>query len=312
MLYHKEYSKDKDDPITKPFLKWVGGKTQIIETLIEKFPEEINDYHEIFLGGGSVLLALLSHIKAGKIKVSGKIYAYDVNSPLIHTYKNIQTKHIELYHQLQDIINEFNNCKNDSKNRNPQTLEEAQSSKESYFYWIRNKYNNLDDEQKKTILGSSMFIFLNKTCFRGLFRIGPNGFNVSYGNYKNPKILDYDHLCEISLLIQNVNFCCFDFVESLKFVGDKDFVYLDPPYFPENYKSFTKYTENVFSNERHLELFDTLNHAEFKFLMSNSDAQQVRDKFLNAKFLTESISCKRSINSKNPGSKTNELLIRNY
>ena len=96
--------------IQKPILKWVGGKTQIINNLINQFPIEINNYYEIFLGGGSVLLALLTYIKNGIINIQGNIYAYDLNEPLIYTYKNIQSNHNELYIELQKIIIDFNSC----------------------------------------------------------------------------------------------------------------------------------------------------------------------------------------------------------
>ena len=203
--------------IPKPILKWVGGKTQIIDKLIQEFPSEINNYYEIFLGGGSVLLALLTYIKNGIINIQGNIYAYDVNEPLIYMYKNIQSNHNDLYNELQKIIIEFNSCKNeidDDINRKPLTIEEAKKNKENYYYWIRFLYNNLND--KKTIIGSAMFIFLNKTCFRGVFRIGPNGFNVPYGHYKNPEIINKNHLDIINDLIQNVIFECIDFNISLK------------------------------------------------------------------------------------------------
>mgnify|MGYP000573685669 CR=1 FL=1 len=126
----------------KPILKWVGGKTQILDKLFAKFPKEINNYHEIFLGGGSVLLALLSHIRAGKIKVNGTIHAYDINEPLIYVYKNIQRDPDEVYTILQTIIGEINASPDvEGLNRKPATLEEAMLSKENYYYWCRTRYN---------------------------------------------------------------------------------------------------------------------------------------------------------------------------
>ena len=194
----------KDNPTTeihvpKPILKWVGGKTQILDTLIPDFPAEINNYREIFLGGGSVLLTLLSYVKNGIIKIQGNVYAYDLNEPLIYMYKNIQTRHTELYDKLQTIITEFNDCGNGEINRKPTNIEEAKIARENYYYWTRNKYNQLSLSDQKGTLGSAMFIFLNKTCFRGVFRVGPNGFNVPYGNYKNPDIIKRKNIPETNL-----------------------------------------------------------------------------------------------------------------
>jgi DNA adenine methylase len=217
--------------IPKPILKWVGGKTQIIEKLIADFPIEMNNYREAFLGGGSVLLTLLSYVKNGIIKIHGNIYAYDLNEPLIYVYKNIQTHHNELYDTLQNIIAEFNSCGDGTINRMPANIDEAKIAKENYYYWIRSEYNKLNN--KTSIQGSAMFIFLNKTCFRGVFRVGPKGFNVPYGHYNNPEIMNKHHLEEIHNLIQNVIFEHCDFNKSLTNVEPNDFVYLDPPYAPE-------------------------------------------------------------------------------
>jgi len=107
---------------------------------------------------------------------------------LINVYKNIQTNHIELYKEIQKIIKNFNECGEGKINRKPKNINEAKIAKENYYYWIRNCYNKLNNEN--SILESAMFIFLNKTCFRGLYRIGPNGFNVPYGHYSNPEIIN--------------------------------------------------------------------------------------------------------------------------
>ena len=301
--------------ISKPLLKWVGGKTQIIDTLIANFPVEINNYREIFLGGGSVLLTLLSYVKSGIIKLHGNIYAYDLNEPLIFVYKNIQTHHKELYDTLQTIISEFNTCANGTLNRKPENIEEAKIAKENYYYWIRSEYNKLNLTEKKSILGSAMFIFLNKTCFRGVFRVGPNGFNVPYGHYNNPEIINKQHLEEIAELIQNVVFEYCDFTTSLTRAEENDFVYLDPPYAPETDTSFVGYTEKGFNIENHNNLF-TLIHiltaANKKIMLSNADVSLVRENFTNEKYSTLSILCKRSINSKNPDAKAKEVIIKNY
>ena len=318
IVYDNKLVKDittKKIHIIKPILKWVGGKTQIMDKLITEFPVEINNYREAFLGGGSVLLTLLSYVKHGIIKIHGNIYAYDLNEPLIYIYKNIQTHHEELYKVIQTIITDFNECGNGEINRTPANITEAKIAKENYYYWIRSEYNKLCVIDKKSILVSAMFIFLNKTCFRGVFRVGPNGFNVPYGHYNNPEIINKEHLEEIHNLIQNVVFECCDFNTSLTIVEPNDFVYLDPPYAPETKVSFVGYTENGFNIENHTNLFKLihiLTDTNKKIMLSNADVSLVRENFTNEKYNILSILCKRSINSKNPNSKTKEVIIKNY
>lgn len=306
--------------ITKPILKWVGGKTQILDKLIVEFPTEINNYHELFLGGGSVLLALLSYAKAGLIKINGMVYAYDLNEPLIYIYKNIQTNHQELYEELQKLVNDYNSCEDGEINRKPMNINKAKEATENYYYWIRSQYNKLNSDDKKTVVGSAMFIFLNKTCFRGVFRVGPNGFNVPYGHYNKPEIINREHLQEIHDLIQNVKFEHSDFSKSLNNndnIQTNDYVYLDPPYAPETDTSFVGYTENGFNIDNHNMLFKLIHQmtdANIKIMMSNADVSMVRDNFNfeNKKYNITSILCKRTINSKNPESKTKEVIIKNY
>jgi DNA adenine methylase len=314
--------------IPKPLIKWVGGKTQILDKLLNNFPKEINSYHEIFLGGGSVLLGFLTYIKQNKINIQNKIYAYDINEPLIHMYINIQTKHNELYDKLREFIIEYNEADDDTKddnnedntkknnNRKPKNIEEAKSSKESYYYWMREKYNKLGKDDKKNIVGSALFIFLNKTCFRGLYRLNNKGqYNTPYGNYKNPEIINKVHLDTIHSLIQNVIFQVSDFELSINNIGDGDFTYLDPPYSPEDNTSFVKYTEYGFNLEIHKKLFGLCNKISLenkKIIMSNSDVELVRENFKNSIFKIESIECKRTINSKKPDAKAKEVIIKNF
>lgn len=293
----------------KPILKWVGGKTQIIDKINDNFPKEINNYHEIFLGGGSVLLNILN----SNIKINGKIYAYDLNETLIHVYKNIQNNHNELYNDLNKLISIYNSCENNEINRKPKNIEEAKEAKENYYYWIRNEYNKLTNTEKNKTSGSAMFIFLNKTCFRGIYRVGPNGFNVPYGHYKNPEIINKNHLDNVHLLLKDVIFDSCDFSKSLKNIKSGDFVYLDPPYVPEKKTSFVGYTDCGFNLENHKKLFEEINNlVNVKIMMSNSDVKLVRDYFENNKYKIISLVCKRSINSKKPNSKTNEVIIINY
>ena len=298
----------------KPIIKWVGGKTQIIDKVIENFPNEINNYHELFLGGGSVLLALLQNIEKNKIKVSGSINAYDINETLIYLYKNIQDKPDEVLLEIKKIIDIYNTLTGDIINRKPKDLLEGKTSQESYFYWIRTQFNKLTQQQKNTSIGTSYFIFLNKTCFRGVYREGPSGFNVPFGHYTNPEIINEEHIKKISKIIKNVKFNCLSFEKSFEklfeTINKNDFIYLDPPYAPENNKSFVGYTSSGFTLEQHNLLFSICKN--FKFLMSNSDVDLVKNNFNDSKYTIKIILCKRSINSKKPESKINEVLIKSY
>jgi DNA adenine methylase len=300
--------------LTKPLLKWVGGKTQIIDTIMKYFPTKINNYYEPFLGGGSVLFGLLSYIKSGIIKVNGNIYASDLNNNLIILYKNIQNNVDELINELNKLIDDHSKCQNTSINRKPCSIDEAFSSYESYYYWIRTLFNNLSPDDKNKPVASAMLIYLNKTCFRGIYREGPNGFNVPYGNYKNPTILDEQHIRNISELIKDVIFTHASFNDALLNVSNSDFVYLDPPYVPETDKSFVSYNYDGFDMNKHKLLFDICDNMKKKgicLLMSNSDVKLVKDTF-SQRYNIEYVLCRRAINSKNPASTTNELLINNY
>jgi len=223
---------------------------------------------------------------------------------------------VELIQRLEEIITDYNIALEDNKkikaNRKPKNIDEAKTSKEAYYYWIRERYNKLSQDEKNKPLGSAIFIFLNKTCFRGLYRTGPNGFNVPYGNYKNPSIYDNENIKTISDLIKNVEFIVSDFSGSIIRAKKKDFLYLDPPYVPEKETSFVKYNEDGFNLAKHKELFKLcheLKDKKIKFLFSNSSVKMIHDEFKD--YNIETIDCKRSINSKNPGKKTKEVLINN-
>lgn len=295
----------------KPIIKWVGGKSQIIDQVIGLFPKEINNYYEIFLGGGSVLFALLESINNKTISVKN-IFAFDANETLINLYINIQKNPNKVIDELNIIKKEYSSINGTGKNKKPKNLEDALTSNEGYYYWKRIEYNKMIQNEKNTPKGTAYFIFLNKTCFRGLYRMGPNGFNVPFGNYKNPEIFDENHIKQVSKLIQNVTFQCLDFSQSIiKAENKDDFLYLDPPYAPENKTSFVSYLDGGFNIDKHNELFklcNDLNGKNIKFLMSNSDVDLVKNAF-DEKFEKKTIICKRSINSKKPSAKTNELLI---
>lgn len=301
--------------VCKPILKWVGGKTQILPLLLQQVPSEFENYHEVFVGGGSVLLGILSWSRQNKIKIRGKVFAYDSNEPLIYLYKNIQYRHHSLFTEVETLASQYRSCDGTVVNRSPKDLADACTSKESFYYWIRQQYNKLSSEDKKTVQGSAMFLFLNKTCFRGLFRVGPNGFNVPFGNYKNPEIVNKDHLNQLHDLIQPVSFQVSSFEQSIPMATANDYVYLDPPYAPENESSFVGYTRNGFDAHAHQTLFEAIRtnlHDNIKMMMSNADVPLTRKAFPDSQYNVISISCKRTINSKNPTAKTNEILVKNY
>jgi DNA adenine methylase len=302
-------------PIIRPFLKWVGGKSQIIDQVMELFPREIVNYHEPFVGGGSVLLALLSLVRKDAISLSGKIYASDLNANLINLYKCIQTHPHELIDEVNKIVAEFSRVTVDGVvNRAPKILEDALTSPESYYYWIRSRFNALSTSDKTTVGAAAMLLFMNKTCFRGVYREGPRGFNVPYGNYTNPGILDEDHIHTVSAAIRDVVFTVAPFTDSLARVEPCDFVYLDPPYAPETGTSFVGYTADGFGADNHQALFrmcGELNERGVKIVMSNADVTLVKDAFPSPTYQTKIILCRRAINSKKPDAKTNEVLIRN-
>lgn len=277
----------------KPFLKWVGGKTQMIGKLVDKFPPSMKNYHEVFLGGGSVLFALLTMQKEGKIDIKEKIYAYDLNEHLIQLYIDIRDNKDIFFNYIDKYRQEYIDSED----------------KKEYYYSTRRKFN----EKDKSIEKSAIFLFLNKTCFRGMYREGPNGFNVPYGHYKKPPIImTRKEIDKISELIKNVEFICSDFESSMSKIEEGDFVYLDPPYAPETKTSFVGYTKDGFDIEKHNTLFkeiiklDTIN---VKFLLSNAKVSLVTEYFKD--YNCEDIVARRAINSKNPGSTTLEVIISN-
>ena len=291
--------------IQKPFLKWVGGKTQIINKVLEKIPKNMENYYEIFLGGGSVLLAVLSK---KEIIIKGKIHAYDKNEGLIYVYKNIQThteelkKEITKHKNIYDGILKLKGC------RKAETLEEAKQSKESYYYWIRKEFNGID---KKSVEASALFIILNKTGFRGMYREGPNGFNIPFGNYKKtPSFINGEEMDKVKELIKDVTFEVKDFSDSIKNLNENDFVYLDPPYAPKKDDSFVGYVKEGFGLENHKKLFKIVKSLKCKFLFHNAKVDLIEKEFVE--YNIEEQLCRRAINSKNPGSKAMEVIIQNY
>lgn len=284
-----------DPTDTKPFLKWVGGKTQILGQVLALFPSVIHDYYEPFLGGGSVLIGLLNEIRAGRVTVTGTIYASDVNPALVHLYKCIQTT-------PEDLLTEVRGLTKPSKPADD--LGHPILHQETDYYALRDQYNQLAD--KTTLKASALFLYLNKTCFRGLFREGPRGFNVPFGHYRHPTIADPDLLRRLSVLFRPVVFRVLSFEDAISSVAAADFVYADPPYVPVTATSFVGYTTDGF--DKHQVLFDRLKALPCPFLLSNADAPVVHTTFAGP-YTIRTISCRRAIHARTPDARANELLI---
>jgi DNA adenine methylase len=262
-----------------PILKWVGGKTQLLSQILPLFPTQITNYYEPFVGGASVLIAVAP-------RVTGRCVVGDINAPLIQLYNDIKTNPEPLYQKIQALAQQYH----------------AAEDPAALYYQIRTLYNatplNLDK--------SAMLVFLNKTCFRGLYREGPNGFNVPFGNYKKPVFVEHTNLMELNALFANVEFIHGDYTVILDSYQSHagDWLYLDPPYVPTAKNSF------VYGGfDTHQRLFDKLKTIGH-WMMSNSDAPELDRNFPPNEWEVYEIDCRRTINSKNPGSSVIELLIR--
>lgn len=284
----------------KPFLRWAGSKKQIINIITSKIPNKINTYYEPFVGGGSVPLALLSQMIRGE-KVIKKMIISDKNEVLINAYNCVKKVPKKLISHLKKLEREYHSKR-------------SINGKEKLYYQVRDRYN-YQGKKMSNCMRAALFIFLNKTCFRGLYREGPNGFNVGFGNYMNPTIYDEDQLLLISRCLNKyrVLFKHRPYDALLGKVKRGDFVYLDPPYYPIHEKSFVDYHRNSFSIDDHEKLHkfcDQLNKNGVKFLMSNSYTKYNVNVY--KKYKRRKILCRRRIHSKMPQSSEYELLISNY
>lgn len=293
----------------KPFLKYVGGKNDIIEQFIDHFPKNIDTYYEPFLGGGSVLFRLLDMLESKNIKIN-KIKVNDNNKILIETYNNIKNNLKQYILKLDEIIDNYIRAQDIQYEKRHKFIIEEQNindyihrGKSYVFYYYRHLYNETNDIFLKSVL----FLFLNKTCFRGLYRESKNGFNVPFGNYKNPNFYNIENLEKISFLLNkyNVQLVNMDYKDFLVGISLYDFVYLDPPY----YDTFTKYIEGDFDKNDQIKLYNIINAFSCKFLLSNSKNEFIDDLYKN--FNRNVINCKRRINAKNPESIQEEFIVYN-
>lgn len=293
----------------RPFVKWAGGKGSLIPQLNNFYPYELKNgiierYIEPFVGGGAVLIDILQ-----KYDVQ-EAYAFDINIDLINSY-NVIKNHVE------DLITNL-------KQMETEYLRLEQEERKNYFYNKRDEYNNYTlEENEHNIQRAAQFIYLNRTCFNGLYRVNKAGkFNVPMGSHKNPTICDEENLRNLSKLIQNVQFQYGDYKRSMEYVTENTFVYFDPPYRPLNVTSgFTSYTKEDFNDDNQKELaifYRELNQRNAKLMLSNSNPKNTNkeDTFFDniyQGFNIDEIYASRMINANSNGrGKISEILVTNY
>jgi len=277
----------KSNKLVAPFLKWVGGKRQLMPSIIQHLPKNIQSYNYIepFIGGGAVLF----HLQPKNAIIN------DSNIELINVYEVIKNN-------LEDLINDLKNHKNESE----------------YFYDLRGLDRTDIFKDLTNIQRASRIIFLNKTCFNGLYRVNNAGeFNSPFGRYKNPNIVNEPVLRAVNkyLNANNVEIKSGDYSNILKQADEKSFIYLDPPYHPLSETSnFTGYVQggwNIYDQADLRLACDELNNRGIKFLLSNSSAEFIKDQYKNYNIII--VKANRAINSDggNRG-EIDEFLIKNY
>lgn len=297
----------KEAPKAKPFIKWAGGKGQLIEQLEALFPKDLSTrkdltYVEPFVGGGAMVFYMLS-----KYKNISRVIINDFNSDLVCTYKAIRDNSDELIGLLDRFQNEYSACGVEEK-------------KKEYYLEKRSAYNRRDLSQIET---AAMFIFLNRTCFNGLYRVNSKGlFNVPFGKAANPLICDRETLLADSALLKGVEIINGDFGGVHEHIKGRAFIYFDPPYRPlPKTPSFTAYSKDGFNDEQQKRLAEfcrKLDEEGHQWLLSNSDPANTdpEDDFFQTIFKgfdIQKVMASRMINSKADGrGKITELAIRNY
>ncbi|MBF2066205.1 MAG: DNA adenine methylase [Calothrix sp. C42_A2020_038] len=306
-----------NQPAAKPFLKWAGGKGQLLEQISSYFPQSlpngsIKRYVEPFVGGGAMFFYLASSCYQSSIN---EFFIYDINPELILAYKTIKKDVYALIDALLKIQAKY------------WSLSDIEKTK--YFYYIRNLFNsqrkNIDFNvfSSNWVERAAQIIFLNRSCFNGLFRVNSKGdFNVPCGKYKKPLICNADNLKVISLVLQKTHIELGDFTKCKEFVDGETFVYFDPPYRPiSSTANFTGYSQNIWHDSEQFRLrdfFDELHLRGAQLLLSNSDPknENINDNFFEDAYSTyriERVRAARKINcNASKRGQINELLIMNY
>lgn|SRR3989338_8048794 len=273
---------------TMTFVKWAGGKSQLIEQFIPLFPKKFNRYLEPFVGSGAVFFYIIQKYKPKEAIIS------DINEELINTYNIIKN-------DVERLIVEL-------KQHKEYHLAEGKK------YYLTIRATNPSDLPE--LERAARFIYLNKTCFNGLYRVNSKGkFNVPMGSYKNPDIIQEDKLKLISKLLQNVTINVMSFEDVLTMVKKGDFVYFDPPYYPlKNGKSFTTYTKAKFLEKEQdtlARIFRELDKKDCYLMLSNSDTTFIKDLYMG--FKTHIVKAKRMINcDSTKRGQINEIVVKNY
>ena len=285
----------------KPFLKWAGGKTQLLDEIDKRLPKDeiragqINTYVEPFVGGGAVFF----HIAYEYPQIK-RHFLFDINQDLVNCFNEIKTNVGAMIDELRSLEAAF--------------LRKREGRKD-FYYEMRNQFN--------TDRSPAKLIFLNKTCYNGLYRVNrKDEFNVPFGDYKNPTICNEANLRNVSEVLQNAEVICGGFTDSQQYINNESFVYFDPPYRPLSpTASFTSYSKDNFSEQDQIRLakFCRQIHSEgSKFLLSNSDPknEDPTDHFFEDHykgFAIETVKAARIINCKASGrGQINELIITNY
>ena len=288
-------------------MKWAGGKGKLLKEIEKYYPfedEKITKYAEPFAGGGAVLFDILCKYDINEI------YVGDINAELINTYITVRDNIEELISLLLKYQAEY--------------VPYEKAERKEYYIQKRSRFNEIkvSGDENNNIEQAALFIFLNKTCFNGLYRVNKNGlYNVPMGEYKNPLICDEINLRNISEKLQKVKIVCSDYKQSADFIDEHTFVYFDPPYRPiTKTANFTAYTENVFNDEKQIELaefVEKIDNKGAKFVVSNSDPKNAdcNDNFfddLYKKYNIERVRATRMISCKSKTrGKIGELLISN-
>jgi DNA adenine methylase len=294
--------------VAKPFLKWAGGKGQLIEKFNALYPNELTEgkiktYIEPFVGGGAVLFDMLQ-----KFNIQNAVII-DLNKELINCYHCIKADYGEMIKQLETLQSTFNSLPFDKR--------------KDFFLDVRNKYNTITLNGRFDFEKAADFIFLNKTCFNGLYRVNSKGeFNVPFSNYKNPVICDKENLVLIHKLLQKVEIFYGEYKKCIEYINEETFIYFDPPYRPiTNSASFVGYSQNGFNDSNQKELADfvkQLNLLNCNLMLSNSDPKNAdpNDNFfddLYSGFDIQRINAKRMINCQaDKRGDVTEIVIRNY